>query len=94
MKDKETTTPLNRTKLYRPPLPSDLVARPRLVNLLDFRPLRPLTLVSAPAGYGKSTLISCWAETLDCPVAWVSLDEHDDDAISFFSYFLAALQTI
>lgn len=85
---------LIQTKLHRPPLPRDLVARPRLTDLLDCQPQRPLTLVSAPAGYGKSTLISRWAGALDCPVAWVSLDEHDSDIVLFISYLVAALQTI
>jgi len=93
MQDKETITPLLQTKLHRPPLPRALVARPRLTDLLTFQPHRPLTLVSAPAGYGKSTLISSWVEALDCPVAWVSLDEHDSDLAIFISYILAALQT-
>jgi LuxR family maltose regulon positive regulatory protein len=94
MQDKEAVTPLIQTKLHRPPLPRDLVARPRLTDLLDCQIQRPLTLVSAPAGYGKSTLISSWAEALDCPVAWISLDDHDSDLASFIGYFLGALQTI
>lgn len=94
MQDNEVGIPLIQTKLNRPPLPTDLVARPRLTDLLDCQPQRPLTLVSAPAGYGKSTLLSSWAEALDCPVAWVSLDEHDSDFTVFISYVLGALQTI
>lgn len=94
MQDKETITPLIQTKLHRPPLPRDLVARTRLTDLVDCQPQRALSLVSAPAGYGKSTLISRWAEALECPVAWVSLDEQDSDIAIFMSYFLAALQTI
>jgi LuxR family maltose regulon positive regulatory protein len=94
MQDKEAITPLLQTKLHRPPLPRDLVTRSRLTDLLDCQMERPLTLVSAPAGYGKSTLISAWAEALDCPVAWVSLDEHDSDLAVFISYILGALQTI
>ena len=86
--------PLIQTKLHRPPLPRDLVARPRLTDLLVCQTPHSLTLVSAPAGYGKSTLISGWAEALTCPVAWISLDEHDSDIVVFISYFLAALQTI
>ena len=85
--------PIIQTKLHRPPLPRDLVARPRLTNLYDRLLQEPLTLVSAPAGYGKSTLISNWAESLNCPVAWLSLDEHDNDLAGFVSYFLMAMQT-
>jgi LuxR family maltose regulon positive regulatory protein len=84
--------PLIQTKLHRPPLPVDLVTRLRLTEWLDSRSMRPLTLVSAPAGYGKSTLAKCWLESLDCPKAWISLDERDDDLVVFLSYFLAALQ--
>ena len=87
------TLPIIQTKLHRPPLPRDLVARPRLTNLLDRQLQRPLTLVSAPAGYGKSTLISGWVENVDCSVAWVSLDEQDSDIVVFISYFLGAIQS-
>jgi len=62
---------------------------------LGTRRLRqPLTLVSAPAGYGKSTLAKCWLDAMDLPHAWVSLDEHDDDLVVFLNYFLAAVQSI
>jgi len=71
-----------------------MVPRPRLTEWLDQRRGRPLTLVSAPAGYGKSTLISCWLESVDCPTAWISLDEHDNELRGFLRYFLSAIQTI
>jgi LuxR family maltose regulon positive regulatory protein len=73
MADETTSIPLVRTKLHRPPVPRDHVHRARLVERLEERSYRPLTLVSAPAGYGKSTLVSCWLETCDCPSGWVSL---------------------
>jgi hypothetical protein len=92
--DKETTTTLIQTKLHQPQLPVDLVPRPRLIDWLGQCHGRPLTLVSAPAGYGKSTLISCWLSSVDYPTAWVSLDEHDNQLYNFLSYFLAAIQTI
>ncbi|MEA3440747.1 MAG: AAA family ATPase, partial [Chloroflexota bacterium] len=88
------TTSLIQTKLHRPPLPVDLVPRPRLTEWLEQRRIRPLTLISAPAGYGKSTLAEYWLEYLDWPRAWVSLDEHDDDLVVFLNYFLAAIQSI
>ena len=94
MQDKEFAPALIQTKLNQPALPVDLVPRPRLTAWLEQRRQRPLTLVSAPAGYGKSTLISCWLETADCPTAWVSLDERDNALGSFLSYFLAAIETI
>jgi len=84
--------PLIETKLHRPPVPTDLVPRERLTAWLNQRTQRPLTLVSAPAGYGKTTLISRWMESLDCPVAWVSLDEYDNDLAVFLGYFTAAIQ--
>ncbi len=84
--------PLIRTKLHRPPPPKDQLHRRHLMDRLDRR--RPLTLVSAPAGYGKSTLVRCWMETCDCPGAWVSLDENDNDLQSFLAYFLAAVESL
>ena len=94
MPDKDLTTSLIQTKLNRPPLPVDLVPRPHLVSWLEQRRERPLTLVSAPAGYGKSTLISYWLESVDCPAAWLSLDEGDNELRGFLGYYLAAIQTI
>ncbi len=85
---------LIQTKLHQPSLPVDMVLRPRLTTWLEQRRGRPLTLISAPAGYGKSTLISCWLETVDCPTAWVSLDERDNQLGSFLGYFLAAVENI
>ncbi|MCP4397290.1 MAG: hypothetical protein GY801_08340 [bacterium] len=64
-----------RTKLHRPQLTRDLVPRRQLLEQLELCRQRSLTLVSAPAGYGKSTLVSHWLELSDCPCAWISLDE-------------------
>ena len=87
------TLPLIQTKLHRPPAQPDLVVRPRLLNRLDahWRD-RPLTLISAPAGYGKSVLASMWLESCGCPSGWVSLDETDNDLHTFTSYLLAAIK--
>jgi len=86
---------LVETKFYRPALPVDMVRRPRLVDYLKKRQeSRPLTLVSAPAGYGKSTLVSCWLEHVDCPTAWLSLDKQDNNLTTFLRYFLTSIQTI
>jgi LuxR family maltose regulon positive regulatory protein len=85
---------LIQTKLNRPPLPVDMVHRPRLTKWLKRHQRRPLTLITAPAGYGKSTLISCWLSSVDCPSAWVSLDEHDNQLGNFLGYFLAAIQSV
>jgi LuxR family maltose regulon positive regulatory protein len=70
------------------------VARPWLLEWLSQHRQRPLTLVSASAGYGKTTLISSWLESVDSPSTWLSLDENDDDLIGFLTYFIAAIQTI
>lgn len=74
-------TALIQTKLHRPKIPINLVSRPRLIAWLDERRQCPLTLVSAPAGYGKSTLISSWLDTCKYPSAWLSLDEQDNDLV-------------
>ncbi|MBN1978693.1 MAG: AAA family ATPase [Anaerolineae bacterium] len=90
-------TPLLATKLYIPPPRPNLVLRPRLIERLDegLRQGRKLTLVSAPAGFGKTTLVSEWIHTSGTRrVAWLSLDEGDSDPGRFFTYLVAALQGI
>src|SRR5215470_1497033 len=67
------------TKLAMPPVRSDLVARPRLVNQLSLGIQRPLTLIAAPAGFGKTTLLSTWLEHASLRSAWLSLEQDDDD---------------
>ena len=83
--------PLLITKLYRPPVTPELEQRQRLLEHLERRRQRPLTLISAPAGYGKTMLASLWLETCGCPSAWISLDEGDNDLNTFLSYLLAAI---
>ena len=83
--------PVLHTKLYRPPVTPDLETRSSLLELLDENRNRPLTLISAPAGYGKSTLASMWLEASNCPSAWISLDEGDNDLRTFISYLMAAV---
>ncbi len=87
-------TPIIRTKLHRPPIDRAHLHREHLLDRLNQSRCRPLTLVSAPAGYGKSTLASCWMEACDVPSAWVSLDENDNDLRIFLSYFVYAIQQI
>ena len=87
------------TKLYIPPIRPELVSRPRLIERLNAGLHRKLTLVSAPAGFGKTTLVSEWVtgcERLEPKVraAWLSLDEGDNDPTRFLAYLVAALQTI
>ena len=93
MTDEQYSSGLSQTKLYRPPLQADFIARPQLLEQFEGWQQRPLTLVSAPAGYGKTTLVSSWLESLECPTAWLSLDEHDNDLGLFLTYFLACVQT-
>ncbi len=88
------TIPLLQTKLYIPPVRSELVPRPRLIERLNAGFHRKLTLVSAPAGFGKTTLLSEWVRQSRRAVAWLSLDPGDDDANRFWRYVVAALQTI
>ena len=89
----ETVT-LLRTKLHMPRLAVDLIERPQLYERLDRAPDRKLTLISAAAGYGKTTLVATWLQDSPRPVAWLSLDEDDSDLILFLNYFVAAIQTV
>jgi len=86
--------PLLVTKLRIPPTRAKMVLRPRLTERLNEGMKRKLTLVQAPAGFGKTTLLSEWGRQSKSPVAWVSLDKGDNDPVRFCAYFLAALQTI
>ncbi len=82
------------TKFYVPITSGPLVPRPRLSNLLTESLKHPLTLVSAPAGFGKTTLLAAWGQSLSvnrARLCWVSLDEEDNDPRLFWTYVLAAL---
>src|SRR5207302_9707669 len=90
----DALTPLLATKLH-PPLPrAHLVRRPHLAARLTQGVMGPLTLVSAPAGFGKTTLLAQWLAESDMPVAWLSLEAEDNDPTRFLSYLIAALQTL
>lgn len=84
------------TKLYVPPPSPKAVPRPRLIERLDegLTAGRKLALISAPAGFGKTTLVSEWVAGCERPVAWLSLDEGDNDPARFLTYLVAALQTL
>ncbi len=81
------------TKLVPPLNQQSLVHRQRLFDLFDKQSLPPLTLICAPAGFGKTTLLVAQLEQQPHPVAWVSLDENDNDASQFLHYLIAAIQT-
>lgn len=90
----ESSTSLIITKLKSPRVRDDLISRPHIVQRLGDGLGRKATLVSAPAGYGKTTLLRQWLEDCPLPAAWLSLDENDSDLFIFVSYFVAAVQTI
>lgn len=87
-------TPILATKLYIPPPPLHVIVRPRLVERLNEGLHRKLTLISAAAGFGKTTVVSEWVAGCGYAVAWLSLDEGDNDPLRFLTYLVAALQTI
>ncbi len=88
------STPILGTKLYKPTLRPGSVLRPRLVEQLNAGLYGKLTLISAPAGFGKTTLVAEWFASGEYPVAWLSLDEGDSDPTRLMIYIVAALQTI
>src|SRR5215207_8552855 len=83
-----------RAKLYVPRTRPEAVPRSRLNERLDEGAGRDLTVVSAPAGFGKTTLLADWSQRSELPVAWVSLDERDDDPARFLLYLITAIETI
>ncbi len=113
--DATMTAPLLSTKLYIPRVRPGLVSRPRLIERLNAGLLwendtfaRKLTIISAPAGFGKTTLLAEWVQDArgkmdreklsrilhPSRVAWLSLGESDNDATRFWAYFVTALQTV
>ena len=88
------STSILATKLYVPLSRPKVVLRPRLIERLNEGLHRKLTLVSAPAGFGKTTLIGEWVAGCGLPAAWLSLDEGDSDPARFLAYLVAALQTV
>ncbi len=88
--------PILATKLFAPPPRPQLVPRPRLIEQLNKSLLsgHRVTIISAPAGFGKTTLVTEWIANCRMLMAWLSLDEGDNDPVRFISYLVAALQTI
>jgi LuxR family maltose regulon positive regulatory protein len=87
---------LRASKLFLPLSPSSQVTRPHLIQRLNdgLSSARPLTLISAPAGYGKSALAAEWVKQTKLPITWLALDMADDEPSRFFLYFISALQKI
>ncbi|MBI5966032.1 MAG: tetratricopeptide repeat protein [Chloroflexi bacterium] len=92
------STTILATKLYLPPPRAKIVLRPRLIEKLNeglsSRCTLRMTLISAAAGFGKTTLVSEWVASCGRPVAWLSLDEGDSDLARFLTYLVAAVQAI
>lgn len=84
---------LLKTKFIAPAYNQKSVDRQRLLARLTARTARKLVLISAPAGYGKTTLILQWLQELDRRVCWLSLDEHDNKPLRFWNYFVGSIQT-
>src|SRR5215216_4672701 len=92
-----TAPELLQTKLAIPSARADRVPRSRLIQQLNAGLECPLTLICAPAGFGKTSLITDWYEQSDrsrFPLAWLSLDEDDSDPTRFLTYLITALATI
>ncbi|MEO1523698.1 MAG: hypothetical protein AAFU78_23370, partial [Cyanobacteria bacterium J06633_2] len=93
MKPITSELPLLETKLYLPKWSADRVSRSRLIDRIY--PTRKLTLISAPAGFGKTTLLAEWVAAVPTRrIAWVSLDQSDNDPAVFWTYLITALQNI
>ena len=92
----DTASPLLETKLYVPKRRRGLVPRPRLIERLSGGAESKLTLVSAPAGFGKTTLLAEWVggtEASRRAAAWISLDAGDNNPALFWTYVVTALRT-
>jgi LuxR family maltose regulon positive regulatory protein len=94
MADTPTSLPLLATKLHIPIRAEGLIERASLLGQLEAIRTRRLTLISAPAGFGKTTLLADWAARTGFPTAWLSLDANDNDPQRFLSYVVAALRTV
>ena len=84
---------LLHTKLMPPRLHADVIQRGDLLRRLDAGLTKKLTLVTAPTGFGKTTLVGMWTASRDFPSAWVTLDENDNDPTRFWTYVVSAVRT-
>ena len=83
-----------RTKLHRPPVTNDIITRTRIIDQLETNIDKPFSLVSAPAGYGKSMAVSQWLEHTEILFTWLSLDEDHNDLRTFLLYLQAAIEKL
>ena len=90
----ELRPPLLKTKISVPRLPEEFVHRPRLTDRINQGVKCPLTLITAPAGFGKTNLLIEWTRETSLPVAWLTIDNDDNDLSGFIRYVTGALQTI
>lgn len=90
---REDADPLLATKLLAPPLHNNIISRTNLIEALDKALEGKITIVSAPAGFGKSTLLCSWTDELRTPLAWLQLESSDNDLSRFLDYFCAALNS-
>ncbi len=86
--------PLLSSQLHVPRLPAPLIVREDLLTALDAGLERKLTLLSAPAGFGKTTLLMQWADRQKRPVAWLSLEDEQNDPFCFLSYLIGSIQQV
>ena len=98
-KIRPTVEQLLSTKLFIPTTRPELVPRPRLSEQMIDGLHRKLTLISAPAGFGKTTLVSEWVQAMGgvtppIAIAWLSLDESDNNYVRFLTYIIAALNQV
>jgi LuxR family maltose regulon positive regulatory protein len=92
--DTELKPPLLTTKISVPRLPGEFVHRLRLTERIDQGVKFPLTLLTAPAGFGKTNLLIEWAKATSLPIAWLTVDSDDNDLSRFIGYVIGALQTV
>src|SRR5687767_11507897 len=85
---------LLHTKLMPPRLPSGVIQREELLTRLDIGLTKKVSLISGPTGFGKTTLVRMWIANRDFASAWVTLDDHDNDPVRFWTYVCSALRTL
>ena len=90
----ELRPPLLKTKISIPRLPGEFIHRPRLTDRINQGVKCPLTLINAPAGFGKTNLLTEWTRQTKLPVAWLSIDSDDNDTGRFIRYAIGALQAV